>query len=55
MSRFLLVAVVLLATAGAVVAYGDPGQIARARQHRLGIAAQAGVGARGADFARAGR
>ena len=31
MSRILLVVVVLLATAGAVVAYGDPGQIARAR------------------------
>jgi aspartyl protease family protein len=30
-SRILLVVVVLLATAGAVVAYGDPGQIARAR------------------------
>ena len=31
MSRILLVVVVLLATAGAVVAYGDPGQIARAK------------------------
>ena len=31
MSRVLLVVVVLLATAGAVVAYGDPGQIARAK------------------------
>ena len=31
MSRILLVAVVLLATAGAVVAYGDPAQIARAK------------------------
>jgi len=31
MSRFLLVVVVLLATAGAVVAYGDPAQIARAK------------------------
>ena len=31
MSRILLVVVVLLATAGAVVAYGDPAQIARAR------------------------
>lgn len=31
MSRILLVMVVLLATAGAVVAYGDPAQIARAR------------------------
>jgi aspartyl protease family protein len=30
MSRFLLVLLVLAATAGAVVAYGDPGQIARA-------------------------
>jgi aspartyl protease family protein len=30
-SRILLVVVVLLATAGAVVAYGDPGQIARAK------------------------
>ena len=30
MSRILLVVVVLVATAGAVVAYGDPGQIARA-------------------------
>jgi aspartyl protease family protein len=30
-SRILLVMAVLLATAGAVVAYGDPGQIARAR------------------------
>jgi aspartyl protease family protein len=30
-SRILLVVVVLLATAGAVVAYGDPAQIARAR------------------------
>jgi aspartyl protease family protein len=29
-SRILLVVIVLLATAGAVVAYGDPGQIARA-------------------------
>jgi len=31
MSRILLVAAVLLATAGAVVAYGEPGQIARAK------------------------
>src|ERR1700761_6688319 len=31
MSRFLLVLTVLLATAGAVVAYGDPNQIARAK------------------------
>ena len=31
MSRILLVVVVLLATAGAVVAYGDPAQIARAK------------------------
>ncbi|MGZ5876358.1 MAG: TIGR02281 family clan AA aspartic protease [Bradyrhizobium sp.] len=31
MSRILLVMIVLLATAGAVVAYGDPGQIARAK------------------------
>ena len=31
MSRILLVVVVLLATVGAVVAYGDPAQIARAR------------------------
>ena len=31
MSRFLLVVTVLLATVGAVVAYGDPGQIARAK------------------------
>ncbi len=31
MSRILLVMVVLLATAGAVVAYGDPAQIARAK------------------------
>lgn len=31
MSRFLLVIVVLLATAGAVVAYGYPAQVARAR------------------------
>ena len=31
MSRILLIVVVLLATAGAVVAYGDPAQIARAR------------------------
>ena len=31
MSRILTVLMVLLATAGAVVAYGDPGQIARAR------------------------
>src|ERR1700761_1206257 len=31
MSRFLLVLAVLLATAGAVVAYGDPSQIARAK------------------------
>jgi aspartyl protease family protein len=30
-SRILLVLAVLLATAGAVVAYGDPGQIARAK------------------------
>jgi aspartyl protease family protein len=30
-SRILLVVVVLLATAGAVVAYGDPGQIVRAK------------------------
>ena len=30
MSRFLLVVLVLAATAGAVVAYGDPEQIARA-------------------------
>jgi aspartyl protease family protein len=30
-SRILLVMIVLLATAGAVVAYGDPGQIARAK------------------------
>ena len=31
MSRILLVLAVLLATAGAVVAYGDPHQIARAK------------------------
>jgi aspartyl protease family protein len=31
MSRILLVVLVLLATAGAVVAYGDPAQIARAK------------------------
>ena len=31
MSRILLVVAVLLATAGAVVAYGDPTQIARAK------------------------
>lgn len=31
MSRILLIVAVLLATAGAVVAYGDPSQIARAR------------------------
>jgi len=31
MSRILLVVAVLLATAGAVVAYGEPGQIARAK------------------------
>ena len=31
MSRILLVVAVLVATAGAVVAYGDPGQIARAK------------------------
>ena len=33
MSRILLVMLVLLATAGAVVAYGDPDQIAR--WHRM--------------------
>ena len=39
MSRFLLVVLVLAATAGAVVAYGDPDQIARAGEqasHMLG-------------------
>ncbi|HLX15474.1 MAG TPA: TIGR02281 family clan AA aspartic protease [Bradyrhizobium sp.] len=33
MSRTLLILAVLLATAGAVVAYGDPGQITRARNN----------------------
>ena len=33
MSRILLIVVLLMATAGAVVAYGDPDQIARAREN----------------------
>ncbi|WP_407146957.1 TIGR02281 family clan AA aspartic protease [Bradyrhizobium sp. ORS 86] len=33
MSRILLVILLLMATAGAVVAYGDPNQIARAREN----------------------
>ncbi|MCA6124467.1 TIGR02281 family clan AA aspartic protease [Bradyrhizobium sp. WSM 1704] len=33
MSRILLIVVMLMATAGAVVAYGDPEQIARAREN----------------------
>jgi aspartyl protease family protein len=37
MSRFLLVLAVLLATAGAVVAYGDPNQIARAKTTVSGL------------------
>ena len=40
MSRILLVLLVLAATAGAVVAYGDPDRIARAERHRFGLAAQ---------------
>lgn len=42
MSRFLLVVLVLAATAGAVIAYGDPDQIARASEqvsHMLGRSA----------------
>ncbi|MCC8960157.1 TIGR02281 family clan AA aspartic protease, partial [Bradyrhizobium sp. Pear77] len=33
MTRILLVILLLMMTAGAVVAYGDPDQIARARQN----------------------
>ncbi|MFN5279074.1 MAG: TIGR02281 family clan AA aspartic protease, partial [Bradyrhizobium sp.] len=33
MTRILLVILLLMATAGAVVAYGDPDQIARAREN----------------------
>jgi aspartyl protease family protein len=36
-SRILLVTAVLVATAGAVVAYGDPGQIARAKNTVSGL------------------
>ena len=37
MTRILLVIVLLMATAGAVVTYGDPDQIARARQNQTQI------------------
>ena len=37
MSRILLVIAVLLATAGAVVAYGDPGRVARAKGTVSGV------------------
>ena len=37
MSRILLIMLVLLATAGAVVAYGDPDQIARASDTVSGL------------------
>ena len=52
MSRILLVMAVLLATAGAVVAYGDPSQIARAKQHRLGSAAPGAAAARAVQISR---
>jgi aspartyl protease family protein len=38
-SRILLVIAVLLATAGAVVAYGDPGRVAQARETVSGVVA----------------
>ena len=46
MSRILLVLLVLAATAGAVVAYGDPEQIARASDTVSQTAAQRSTGRR---------
>jgi len=44
MSRMLLVILLLMATAGAVVAYGDPNQIARARENISQILGRSSAG-----------
>ena len=57
MSRILLVLLLLAGTAGAVVAYGDPEQIARASEQVSQMLRQRStcIRARGADLARPGR